>query len=74
MELVEKVLGEQGQIGLNSGATTARRTDPNLDAPGANDDGSGTVLVMELARVFAESQIDFDMGGFPAQIQRLRRP
>jgi len=53
-------LGEQGQIGLNSGATTARRTDPNLDAPGANDDGSGTVLVMELARVFAESQIDFD--------------
>ena len=53
-------LGEQGQVGLNSGATTARSTDPNLDAPGANDDGSGTVLVMELARVFAESRIDFD--------------
>jgi hypothetical protein len=34
--------------------------DPNLPAPGANDDGSGTVLVMELARVFAESGIDFD--------------
>lgn len=29
-------------------------------APGANDDGSGTVLTMELARVFAESGIDFD--------------
>jgi acetylornithine deacetylase/succinyl-diaminopimelate desuccinylase-like protein len=29
-------------------------------APGANDDGSGTVLTMELARVFGESGIDFD--------------
>lgn len=29
-------------------------------APGVNDDGSGTALVMELARVFAESGIDFD--------------
>ncbi|HXH05162.1 MAG TPA: M20/M25/M40 family metallo-hydrolase [Vicinamibacterales bacterium] len=29
-------------------------------APGANDDGSGTVLVMELARVFAQSGVDFD--------------
>jgi len=53
-------LGEQGQIGLNSGATTARRADPNVEAPGANDDGSGTVLVMELARVFAESGLQFD--------------
>jgi hypothetical protein len=34
--------------------------DPNLPAPGANDDGSGTVLSMELARVFAESGIEFD--------------
>jgi hypothetical protein len=34
--------------------------DPNIDAPGANDDGSGTVLAMELARVFAESGIEFD--------------
>jgi hypothetical protein len=34
--------------------------DPNIIAPGANDDGSGTVLSMELARVFAESGIDFD--------------
>jgi hypothetical protein len=29
-------------------------------APGVNDDGSGTALVMELARVFGESGIDFD--------------
>lgn len=32
----------------------------NADAPGADDDGSGTVLVMELARAFAESGIAFD--------------
>ena len=32
----------------------------NVIAPGANDDGSGTVLSMELARVFAESGIEFD--------------
>lgn len=29
-------------------------------APGANDDGSGTALVMELARVFAQSGVEFD--------------
>lgn len=34
--------------------------DPNIVAPGADDDGSGTVLSMELARVFAESGINFD--------------
>jgi hypothetical protein len=34
----------------------------NLDrfAPGANDDGSGTALTMELARVFATSGLDFE--------------
>ena len=32
----------------------------DVDAPGANDDGSGTVLSMELARVFAESGIEFE--------------
>ena len=36
------------------------RDDFDVDAPGANDDGSGTVLTMELARVFAESGIEFD--------------
>jgi hypothetical protein len=34
--------------------------DYDIDAPGANDDGSGTVLTMELARVFAESGLEFD--------------
>ena len=34
--------------------------DPNVEANGANDDGSGTVLTMELARVFAQSGIEFD--------------
>lgn len=34
--------------------------DPDADAPGADDNGSGTVLVMELARAFAASGIEFD--------------
>ncbi len=33
---------------------------PDSPAPGADDDGSGTVLTMELARVFAESGLEFD--------------
>lgn len=32
----------------------------DANAPGANDDGSGTALTMELARVFAESGLTFD--------------
>jgi hypothetical protein len=53
-------LGAQGQVGINAGAASADRSDENADAPGANDDGSGVVLMMELARVFAESGIDFE--------------
>src|SRR5262245_54001662 len=34
--------------------------DHNAAAPAANADGSGTVLTMELARVFADSGIAFD--------------
>ena len=34
--------------------------DANIAAPGANDDGSGTAVVMEAARVLAASGIDFD--------------
>jgi hypothetical protein len=45
-------------------ATTATSADPNapLDniAPGVNDDGSGTALTMELARIFSQSGIAFD--------------
>ncbi|MBI4265004.1 MAG: M20/M25/M40 family metallo-hydrolase [Acidobacteria bacterium] len=33
---------------------------PDSPAPGANDDGSGTVLTMELARAFAQSGIEFE--------------
>ena len=45
-------------------APTPRPADPmapldNL-APGVNDDGSGTALTIELARVFSQSGIDFD--------------
>jgi hypothetical protein len=47
-----------------SDAPAARPVDPNapLDnvAPGVNDDGSGTALTIELARVFSQSGIDFD--------------
>jgi hypothetical protein len=50
-----------------AGAGSPRATEMPFDwanadnrAPGANDDGSGTVLTMELARVFAESGIEFD--------------
>lgn len=45
-------------------APAAAAEDPNapLDnlAPGVNDDGSGTALTIELARVFSQSGIDFD--------------
>jgi len=48
--------------------TVARRPDTGSfdydrwenPSPGANDDGSGTVLTMELARVFAQSGLQFD--------------
>lgn len=33
-------------------------TDPNTDAPGANDDGSGTAAVMELACVMSKYEFD----------------
>jgi hypothetical protein len=62
-----------GQGSANAGAPVtpadpdappARAVDPNapLDtfAPGVNDDGSGTALTIELARVFSQSGIDFD--------------
>jgi Peptidase family M28 len=61
-----------GQGSANAGAATSadpdapasRPVDPNapLDnlAPGVNDDGSGTALTIELARVFSQSGIDFD--------------
>src|SRR5260370_24884583 len=60
-----------GQSRANAGgpapdpdARSAPPADPNalLDnlAPGVNDDGSGTALTIELARIFSQSGIDFD--------------
>jgi hypothetical protein len=59
-----------GQSASNAGAPAdpdapaGRPDDPNapLDnlAPGVNDDGSGTALTIELARIFSQSGIDFD--------------
>jgi hypothetical protein len=59
-----------GQSASNAGAPAdpdapaARPADPTapLDnlAPGVNDDGSGTALTIELARLFSQSGIDFD--------------
>jgi hypothetical protein len=58
---------EGGQATANAGLPGVRiiqPTDPNLPndspAPGVNDDGSGTALTMELARVFSRSGIEFD--------------
>jgi hypothetical protein len=45
---------------MAAAGTTPLPTDYEVVAPGANDDGSGTALTMELARVFAESGIEFD--------------
>jgi hypothetical protein len=62
-------IGEEGQISANTRPpSNTPRPDPqlrrdqdyNVDAPGANDNGSGTALTMELARVFAESGIEFE--------------
>jgi hypothetical protein len=62
-------IGEEGQISANTRApSNTPRQDPqlrrdqdyNVDAPGANDNGSGTALTMELARVFADSDVQFD--------------
>ena len=56
-------IGSQIAMNTTAGARSPQdRPDFNhdIDAPGANDDGSGTVLTMELARVFAESGITFD--------------
>jgi len=57
-----------GQGAANAGAAPAGANAPpaNPDAPldnlapGVNDDGSGTALAIEMARVFSQSGIDFD--------------
>jgi hypothetical protein len=54
--------GQSERNGGNNTATTPTITfpDPDSTAPGVNDDGSGVALTMELARVFAQSGIEFD--------------
>jgi hypothetical protein len=57
-----------GQGASNSGADTTTLTAPPADpnapldnfAPGVNDDGSGTALTIELARVFSQSGVEFE--------------
>jgi hypothetical protein len=53
-----------GQPPRDPDAAGAAPLDPNAPvdnpAPGVNDDGSGTALTIELARVFSQSGIDFD--------------
>jgi hypothetical protein len=59
-----------GQSTTNAGARSqngvavAQPADPDaandFPAPGVNDDGSGTALTLELARLFSQSGIDFD--------------
>lgn len=65
-------IGGTGQIGANTrppgqpgqqappDPQLRKDQDYNVDAPGANDNGSGTALTMELARVIASSTLDFD--------------
>jgi hypothetical protein len=48
---------EEGSSPSGGGFDWGRADNP---APGANDDGSGTALVMELARVMATSGVEFD--------------
>jgi hypothetical protein len=63
----DTVAREGGQSASNSGRPVnfnAPPGDPNTPedglAPGVNDDGSGTALAIELARVFSQSGVEFD--------------
>jgi peptidase M28-like protein len=61
-------IGTAGQITSNTREAGQQAPDPqlradqdyNVPAPGADDNASGTALTIELARVFAESGVDFD--------------
>src|SRR6185436_10542768 len=63
----DSVVLRRGQAGAAAAPAEPGGAPPTFDpatlenpAPGANDDGSGTALTMELARVFANSGIEFD--------------
>jgi hypothetical protein len=56
------ISGHYDTVNLRGAVAGGSAAQPNhdVDAPGANDDGSGTALTMELARIFAESGLQFD--------------
>jgi len=55
------VTGHYDSVNLSPGVPQNQPGfDNDADAPGANDDASGTALTMELARTLAESGIEFD--------------
>ncbi len=56
-DTVARTVAPGGAASASGGFDWTKTDNP---APGVNDDGSGTALVMELARVFAQSGIDFD--------------
>ncbi len=49
--------GDAAGTGAGNGPPQPPR-DPNIDAPGVTDDGSGTACVMELARVLSQYQFE----------------
>jgi hypothetical protein len=55
-------LNEGGQSARNAGATAGQPAiaNPDVTAPGVNDDGSGVALTLELARIFSQSGMEFD--------------
>lgn len=57
----ERETASSGRIIVISGHYDTRAGDPNdftSDAPGANDDGSGTAIVLELARIMSRYTFD----------------
>lgn len=58
------VPGGQGASNAGQRSDAPTPSDPNVPndtlAPGVDDDGSGTALTIELARVFSQSGIEFD--------------
>jgi len=61
----DTVAAPGGQIGAAAAGTAlvppaAAAAPLDNPAPGVNDDGSGTALTMELARVFSQSGVEFD--------------
>jgi hypothetical protein len=49
-----------GQSGVNARKSTPAPASEDAPAPGVNDDGSGTALTLELARAFADSDLQPD--------------